>query len=161
MIQTFGNGTIEWFVDPIRRVLFSRWSGDFMGEDLLTALPAFWDPHPEAAQYGSVHDQLDYTGLIEHTHSRELMRMRVARFGEEQAGIRTAVVTGNPMKTFELKVTRVVAPEGRQFRMFGSNAAALDWVTADEPGNPSAARVRSDAQLPWWYHRTAARIDAG
>jgi hypothetical protein len=161
MITTFTYGTIEWFVDHSRRVLFSRWEGDFAGADLMAALPGIWAPHPEAGRYAGVHDQLDFIGIIEHRYARETMRLRNERFGEDEPGIRTAVVTADPMKIFDLKVTSVEAPAGRTFRMFGSNAAALAWVTADEPGNPSAATrlPNSEGALPWWYCRSAtARV---
>jgi len=156
MIQTFANGSIEWFVDQSRRILFSRWSGEFTGDQLLAVQPAFWGPHPEAARYGAVHDNLDFTGIIEHRYSRDLMRLRIERFGAEIPGTRTALVTSDPMKIFDLKVTAIQAPGERLFRMFGSNAAALDWVTAAEPGNPSAGLGKSSNALPWWFHRSSA-----
>jgi hypothetical protein len=159
MIHTFPDGTIEWFVDQSRPVLFSRWEGDFKGDDLLAAVPAFWDRYPEAAQYGAVHDQIDFTGIIEHRYARATMQMRAERFGPERLGTRTAVVTGDPMKTFDLKVTSVEAPGGRLFRPFSTNASALAWVAADEPGNPSACRDQSGGALPWWFDRTAPAAD--
>jgi hypothetical protein len=156
MLQTFIYGTIEWFVDHGRRVLFSRWEGDFTGDDLMTALPSLWGPHPEAGRYAGIHDQLDFTGIIEHRYARETMRLRAERFGEGDPGIRTAVVCLDPMKVFDLKVTTAEAPAGRAFRLFGNNAAALAWVTADEPGNPSAAanNPQSAYALPWWFERS-------
>jgi len=156
MIQTFNDGTIEWFVAPSRRVVFSRWEGDIRGDDLLSSSPAFWDRHPEAAQYGAVHDQLAFTGIIEHRFSRALMQMRTDRFGPELPGTRTAVVHADPIKAFDVKVTSVQAPGGRLFRLFANNASALAWVTADEPGNPSACRDQSGDPLPWWFHGAAA-----
>jgi len=160
MLQTFSDGTIEWFVDQSRRVLFSRWEGDFRGDDLLAAVPAFWDRYPEAAQYGAVHDQINFTGLIEHRYARATMQLRAERFGPELPGTRTAVVTKDPMKMFDIKVTSVEAPGGRLFRLFGTNASALAWVTADEPGNPSACRDLSSGIVPWWFHGAAvSRVD--
>jgi hypothetical protein len=97
---------------------------------------------------------LDFTGLIEHRFGRELMQQRAAFFKDPQPDVRTAIVSADPMKTLELKVTEIEVPE-RQFRLFGSNRAALEWVTADEPGNPSALRGRSESPLPWWFDRAA------
>jgi hypothetical protein len=64
------------------------------------------------------------------------------------------------MKLFEIKVTKVQTGD-RPMRMFGNNAAALEWVTADEPGNPSAVGSRSTAKLPWWFDRTEAAAGIG
>ena len=160
MLHTFSDGTIEWWVDQGRRVLFSRWEGDFGGDELLAAVPAFWDRYPEAAQYGAVHDQIDFTGIIEHRYARATMQMRAERFGPERPGTRTAVVTKDPMKMFDLKVTSVEAPGGRLFRLFATNASALAWVMADEPDNPSASHDLSGGALPRWFYGTAAsRVD--
>jgi hypothetical protein len=68
MLQTFANGSMEWFLDHDRRVLFGRWSGEFGGEDLLDVAPKLWQQHPELIDYGSVHDMLDFTGIIQHQH---------------------------------------------------------------------------------------------
>jgi hypothetical protein len=160
MLQTFANGAMEWFVDHDRHVLFGRWSGDFSGEELLTAIPLLWRQHPEVVDYGAIHDLLDFTGIIEHRYSRELMRRTVEAFGRPNPQRRTGVVTSDPMKVFEIKVVKVEAQD-RQIRLFGNNATALAWVTADAGGNPSAGGGRSAAALPWWFDRIAAAAEAG
>ena len=157
MLRTFANGTIEWFIDRSRHVVFSRWEGDVTGEEVLAVSPALWRQHLELVRFGAVHDQLDFTGVIEHRYGRELMRLREQTFGDAEPNLRTAVVTADPMKFFELKVVRIEAPANRQFRLFDNNAAALAWVTADEPGNPSALHGRKDGPLPWWFYRATAK----
>jgi len=158
MLRTFADGTIEWFIDHDRRVVFSRWEGDIRGDELLAASPALWREHPEVGRYGAVHDLLDFTGIIEHRYGRELMQLRDAFFGGPLPAVRTAIVSADPMKIFEIKVTTVQAPE-RQLRVFTSNAAALEWVTADEPDNPSAVREQSNGALPRWFDRNATAAD--
>jgi hypothetical protein len=76
------------------------------------------------------------------------MRLRTELVPDFNPQVRTAIVSSDPMKIFELKVTKASAPD-RQFRLFGSNAAALEWMMAEAPGNP-------DAALPWWFDRNAA-----
>jgi hypothetical protein len=154
MLRTFPHGSMEWFIDRVRCVVLSRWQGEFGGDELLASSPALWREHPEVGRYGAVHDLLDFTGVIEHRYGHELMRLRVEFFGADLPSVRTAIVSADPMKTLELKVTEIEVPE-RQFRLFGSNRAALEWVTADEPGNPSALRGRSESPLPWWFDRAA------
>ena len=160
MLQTFANGAMEWFVDHDRHVLFGRWSGEFGGEELLTASPLLWRQHPEVVNYGAIHDVLDFTGVIEHRYSRELMRRTVEAFGSPDPGRRTAIVTSDPMKIFEIKVVKAEAQD-RLLRLFGNNAVALEWVAADEPGNPSACGSRSAAPLPWWFEPQPATVASG
>jgi len=156
MIQTFSDGAIEWFIDRDRRVLFGHWSGDFGGEDLLEASPVLWQQYPELAEYGAIHDLLDFTGIVEHRYARELTRRLAELFGEPNPHRRTAIVAVDPMKVFELKATKADAPESRQLRLFGNNTVALEWVTADEPDNPSACSRPNAERLPWWFERKGA-----
>jgi hypothetical protein len=158
MLQTFANGAMEWFVDHHRRVLFGHWSGEFGGQELLAASPDLWRQHPELPGYGSIHDVLDFTGIIEHQYTRQLMRQLTEMAGTPDPLRRTAVVTSDPMKIFEIKVTKVETGD-RPIRLFGNNAAALQWVTADEPGNPSAGAGRSTAPLPWWIEREPVIVE--
>jgi hypothetical protein len=150
MLRTFTNGTIEYFIDRDRRIVFAHWNGDIRGDELLAAFPTFWRRHPEIGRLNAIHDMLDYTGLIEHRIARELMRLRAEFVKSPQPDVRTAIVSADPMKTTEIKVTKLNAPQ-RQFQVFASNAAALDWVTADEPGNLSAGLRDEGAALPWWF----------
>ena len=145
MLRTFANGTIEYFVDQTRRIVFARWEGDVRGDELLAASPELWRQYPEIGRWDAIHDQLDFIGILEHRYTRELMRLRSERVPDFDATTRTAVVTGDPMKTFELKVAKASAPS-RQFRLFGGNAAALDWMMADAP-------ERNRGPLPWWFDR--------
>ena len=158
MLRTFANGTIEYLIDQDRRIVFSYWAGDVRGDELLAASPALWRQYPELGRLNAIHDMLDFTGVIEHRFSQELMRLRAEYFKGTQPDVRTAIVSADPMKTFEIKVTQINAPE-RQFQVFPSNAAALDWVTADEPGNLSAGLRDKGAALPWWFEkRTPASV---
>ena len=79
-----------------------------------------------------------------------------ARF---QSQTRTAVISRDPMKAFEIKATKVTAPD-RQFGLFDSNATLLEWIIADEPGNRSPGSRRSDGALPWWFDRKSVRTGA-
>jgi hypothetical protein len=152
LLRTFTNGAIEYFFDRDRRIVFACWNGDIRGDELLSDSPDLWRQYPDVLRFNAIHDMLDYTGVIEHRFGRELMRLRAELLKNPQADVRTAIVSADPMKATEIKVTKLNAPE-RQFRVFASNAAALDWVTADEPGNQSAGlRDRGDA-LPWWFDR--------
>lgn len=148
MLRTFANGSIEYFIDPERRFVFARWEGDVRGDELLAASPELWRRYPEIGRSDAIHDMLDFTGMLEHRYTRELMRLRTELVPDFNPQVRTAIVSSDPMKIFELKVTKASAPD-RQFRLFGSNAAALEWMMAEAPGNP-------DAALPWWFDRNAA-----
>ena len=160
MLRTFTNGSIEYFIDQTRHLVFGRWEGDVRGDELLKVSPDLWRQHPEIGRFDAIHDMLDFTGLLEHRHTRELMKLRAELVSDFDPNVRTAVVSGDPMKVFEIKVTKVTAPE-RQFRLFGSNAAALAWMTADEPGNSRAGLDRSSDPLPWWFDRKLAADAAG
>jgi hypothetical protein len=39
MLRTFTNGSIEYFIDRTRSLIFGRWEGDFRGAELLETLP--------------------------------------------------------------------------------------------------------------------------
>jgi hypothetical protein len=155
MLQGFADGTIEYFIDHERHIVFGRWEGDVRGDELVAACPELWRRYPETGTASAVHDMLDFTGILEHRFTREMIRLRTELVRDFNPQICTAIVTADPMKTFELKVTKASAPD-RQFGVFGSNAAALEWVTADEPGNPCAGVGRSGG-LPWWFDRKAVR----
>jgi hypothetical protein len=159
MLKTFTNGSIEYFIDQERRVVFGRWEGDILGDELLAMLPELWRDFPEIGGWSAVYDMLDFTGILEHRHTREMMRLRTELVPDFNPQVRTAVVSRDPMKNFEIKVTKITAPD-RQFGLFGSNEAALEWITADEPDNPSPGPRRSDGALPWWFDRKSARSDA-
>jgi hypothetical protein len=159
MLRTFSNGSIEYFIDQERRVAFGRWEGDISGDELLADSPNLWRRYPEIGYLNAIHDLLDYTGVIEHRFGSELMRLRAEFFKDMQPGLRTAIVSADPMKPTEVKVTKLNAPQ-RRFRVFASNAAALDWVTADEPDNPSAGLRNRDSVLPWWFDRKSVRSSA-
>ena len=152
MLRTFTNGTIEYFIDPIRRLIFTRWEGDVRGEELLKASPELWRQYPEVGRWDAIHDMMDFTGLLEHRHTRALMQLRAELVLDFNPNVRTAVVSGDRMKTFEIKVTKVTAPD-RQFQLFESNAAALDWMSA---GTHRAAPDPAGAPLPWWFERKSA-----
>jgi hypothetical protein len=160
MLRTFASGTIEWFIDQNRHVVLSRWEGDIRGDELLAVSPVLWREHPEVGRYGAVHDLLDFTGVIEHRYGRELMRLRAEFFGHDLPPVRTAIVSADLMRNFELKVATIEAPE-RQFRLFASNRAGLDWVMANEPGNLSAIPDDQSAALPWWFDRAVVANRAG
>src|SRR3954471_21182390 len=117
MLRTFDNGTIEYFIDRGRRIVFARWAGDFGGDELLEASPQLWRQDPEIGRFSAIHDVLDFTGIVEHRYARELMRLRAEVFGNIDVEVRTAIVTSDPMKVFELKVTKAEAPENRLFRL--------------------------------------------
>lgn len=148
MLRTFDNGTIEYFIDRARRIICARWEGDVRGDELVDASPELWRLHPEIGQWDAIHDMLDYTGILEIRYSRELMRLRAELVPDFNPQVRTAVVSADPMKAFEIKVTKVTAPD-RHFQLFGSNTAALEWLMADVSANPGP--------LPWWFDRKAAR----
>ena len=148
MLRTFANGTIEYFIDPVRRLVFVRWEGDVRGDELVAASPELWRRSPEIGRSAAIHDMLDFTGILEHRYTRELMRLRTELVPDFNPQVRTAIVTSDPMKIFELKVTKASAPD-RQFRLFGSNAGALEWMMTETPDNP-------DAALPWWFERKPA-----
>ena len=152
MLRTFTNGSIEYFFDRDRRIVFARWNGDIRGDELMSDSPSLWRQYPDLVRFNAIHDMFDYIGVIEHRFGRELMQMRAEFFKDAQPDVRTAIVSADPMKSTEVKVTRLNAPE-RQFRVFASNAAALDWVTADEPGNPCAGLRDRGSALPWWFSR--------
>ena len=154
VLRTFANGSIEYLIDEPRHLTFGRWEGDVRGDELLAASPELWHAHPEIGRWDAIHDMRDFTGILEHRYTRELMRLRAERVPGFNPQVRTAVVSGDPMKIFEIKVTKATAPD-RQFRLFGSNAAALEWMIAEEPG-----RTQSGA-LPWWFDRKPAPNTAG
>ena len=156
MLRTFDNGSIEYFIDQKRRVAFGRWEGDVRGDELVAASPQLWRQHPEIGRWKAIHDMLDYTGILEHRYTRELMKLRSELVPGFDPQILTAVVSGDPMKIFEMKVTKVSAPD-RQFRLFGNNAAALRWVMEDEPESPA----NGDGPLPWWFDRKTATAPIG
>jgi hypothetical protein len=148
MLRTFANGSIEYFIDRDRRVVFARWDGDVRGDELVADAPELWRRYPEIGRWDAVHDMRDYIGILEIRYTRELMRLRAELVPGFDPYVRTAVVSSDPMKTFELKVTKASAPD-RQFRLFGGNAAALEWLMAEAPADPKAA-------LPWWFERKPA-----
>jgi hypothetical protein len=156
MLQSFANGAIEYFIDRNRHIVFGRWEGDFRGKDLLSSVPVLWRDYPEIGRSGAIHDMTDFTGMLEHRYTREMIRLRTELVPNFDPRVRTAIVTADPMKTVELKVTKASSPE-REFRVFSSNAAALEWVIADEPGNPCAVRGRPEGPLPWWFDRRPER----
>jgi hypothetical protein len=160
MLQSFANGAIEYFIDRDRHIVFGRWEGDFRGGELLASVTELWRDYPEIGRSGAIHDMTDFTGMLEHRHTREMIRLRAELVPDFDPRVRTAIVTADPMKTVELKVTKAAAPE-RAFRVFASNAAALEWVIADEPDNPCAAPGRRDGALPWWFDRRPERGGAG
>jgi hypothetical protein len=86
-----------------------------------------------------------------------LRRRLTEAFGQPNPLRRTGVVTLDPMKHFEIKVTKVQNGD-RPMRVFANNAAALEWVTADEPGNPSAVGGPGTANLPWWFDRRSTTV---
>jgi len=152
MLKTFDNGTIEYFIDRARRIVCARWEGDVRGDELVEASPELWRRDPEIGQWNAIHDMLDYTGILEIRYSRELMRLRAELVPDFNPQVRTAVVSADPMKIFEIKVTKVTAPD-RLFQLFWSNAAALEWLMEDATAAPGAA-------LPWWFDRKAVRGSA-
>jgi hypothetical protein len=152
MLRTFTNGSIEYFIDQTRHLAFGRWEGDVRGDELLAASPELWREHPEIGRWDAIHD---FTGMLEHRYTRALMQLRAELIPDFNPNVRTAVISGDPMKIFEIKVTKVTAPD-RQFRLFGSNAAALEWMVQEESGNPCAGLSRSSGSLPWWFDRKAA-----
>jgi hypothetical protein len=158
MLRTFPNGTIEWFIDRDRHVVLSRWEGDVRGDELLAESPAIWRQHPEIALYSSVHDLIDFTGVIEHRYGRELMQSKAAFFGPDIPSVRTAIVSLDPMKIFELKVTTIEQPD-RQFRLFDNNRAALEWVIGTEAGDPPILSDGRAVALPWWFDRLTPAAD--
>jgi hypothetical protein len=149
MLRTFTNGSIEYFIDRDRGLIFGRWEGDFRGNELLAALPSLWREFPEIGRWDAIHDMMDFTGFLEHRYTREMISLRAELVPDFNPQVRTAVVSADPMKTFEIKITKASAPD-RQFGLFGSNAAALDWMMADRPG---PAR---NSPLPWWFDRSIA-----
>jgi hypothetical protein len=151
MLRTFANGSIEYFIDRARQLVFGRWEGDFRGDELVQISPELWRLSPEIGRWNAIHDLVDYTGMLEHRYTRELMQLRATLVPGFDPSVLTAVVSVDPMKSFELKVTKVTAPE-RHFRLFGSNAAALRWIVGDIPLN-----VAAEAELPWWFDRTPPR----
>jgi len=155
MLRKFTDGTIEYFVDHVRHLVFARWEGDVRGDDLLATTPALWRTSPEIGRWAAIHDMLDFTGILEHRHSRELMLLRVELVPDFDPNVRTAIVSADPMKRFEIKVTNATAPN-RQFQLFASNAEALEWMSADEPGNPCAGLGRDAGPVPWWFDRKTA-----
>jgi hypothetical protein len=157
MLKDFANGSIEYFIDQERHIVFGRWEGDIFGDELLAALPDIWRDFPEIGRWNAVYDMLDFTGILEHRHTREMMRLRAELVPDFNPETRTAVVSRDPMKTFEIKVTKVTAPD-RQFGLFASNEAALAWAMADAPGIASPGR--SDSALPWWFDRKSVPSDA-
>lgn len=148
MLRSFDNGTIEYFIDREYRIVFARWDGDVRGDELVEASPEIWRCDPAIGQWDAIHDMLDYTGMLEIRYSRELMRLRAELVPGFNPQVRTAVVSADPMKIFEIKVTKATAPD-RSFRLFGNNAAALEWLTEDAPSKPGAAR-------PWWFDHKPA-----
>jgi hypothetical protein len=154
MLRTFADGSIEYFIDRERQLVFARWEGDVRGDELAAAAPELWRQHPEIGRSDAVHDMLDFTGILEHRYTRELMRLRAELVPGFDPQVRTGVVSSDPMKIFEIKVTKASAPD-RQFRLFGSNAAALEWMMEKE-----SARVRN-APLPWWFDRKMAATPIG
>ena len=159
MLRTFTNGSIEYFIDQTRQIVFGRWEGDIRGDELLAASPDLWRQYPELGRWAAIHDMMDFTGLLEHRHTRELMQLRAELVPDFDPAVRTAVVSGDVMKSFEIKVTKATAPN-RQFQLFASNAAALEWMAVDEPGNPCAGLGRNSAPLPWWFDRKPATTSA-
>jgi hypothetical protein len=155
MLRTFENGSIEYFIDQDRHIVFCRWEGDVRGDELLATSPELWRRHPEIGRWSAIHDQLDYTGILEHRYTRELMQLRASVIPDFDPQARTAIVTADLAKTFELKVAKANAPN-RLFQLFPSSAAALDWVIADEPGNPCAGLRDAGNALPWWFERKPA-----
>jgi hypothetical protein len=149
MLRSFANGSIEYFLDRGRSLVFGRWEGDFRGDELLLSLPELWREYPEIGRWDAIHDMMDFTGFLEHRYTREMIRLRSEQVPGFNPQVRTAVVTADPMKTFELKVTKASAPD-RHFGLFPSNAAALEWMIADEPARPSSG------PLPWWFGRKPA-----
>ncbi len=65
------------------------------------------------------------------------MRLRAELVPDFDPQVRTAVVSADPMKVFEIKATKATAPN-RLFKLFGSNAAALKWMMTEAPGNSDA-----------------------
>lgn len=159
MFSTFADGTIEYFIDQECRVVFGRWEGDIRGDELVATLPALWRDYPEIGRFSAIHDMIDFTGMLEHRFTREMIRLRNEHVPDFSSNVRTAIVTADRMKTLELKVTQASAPD-RQFHLFGSNAAALEWVMANEPGNPSVVTGRRSGVLPWWFDRESLGGDA-
>ena len=155
MLRTFTNGSIEYFIDQTRHLVFGRWEGDVRGDELLAASPELWREHPEIGRWDAIHDMLDFIGMLEHRYTRALMQLRAELAPGFDPQVRTAVVSHDPMKNFEIKVTKVTAPD-RQFRLFESVADALEWMTVDEPGNPCAGMRRDSAPVPWWFNRKPA-----
>ena len=153
MLRTFTNGSIEYFIDQARRVVFGRWEGDIRGDELLKTLPALWRDYPEIGRASAIHDMMDFTGILEHRYTREMIRLRTELVPNFDPHVRTAIVSADPMKNFEIKVTKASAPD-RQFRVFGSNASALEWMMAGEPD------TLRDGALPWWFDRKSVRSDA-
>jgi len=153
MLKTFTHASIEYFIDRDRSLVFGRWEGELFGDELLAALPDLWRDYPEIGLWDAIHDMRDFTGMLEHRYTREMIRLRSERVPGFDPEVRTAVVTGDPMKTFELKVTKAAAPD-RHFALFASNAAALDWMVAERPGRPR------DGALPWWFDRKPATTPA-
>ncbi|WP_395021600.1 hypothetical protein [Dongia sp.] len=149
MLRTFANGSIEYFIDRDRSLVFSRWEGDFRGEELLATLPSLWREFPEIGRWDAIHDMLDFAGFLEHRYTREMISLRAELVPGFDPQVRTAVVSADPMKTFEIKVTKASAPD-RHFGLFGSNADALDWMIAEQPERPR------DSPLPWWFDRKPA-----
>jgi hypothetical protein len=152
MIEKFPMGSLEWQLDPGLRVAFSRWEGEFSGDDLLAALQRTWHRHPELAGYGAVHDQLDFTGTIEHNHYPRIMQAWASFCGDPHAKNRTAIVNGSAMKFLEIKLLGLGGNAATELGLFPDNASALAWVIADAPGNPSAGG-RPSRPLPRWFHR--------
>ena len=153
MLRTFTNGSIEYFIDRDRSLIFGRWEGDFRGDELLASLPQMWRDHPEIGRWDAIHDMMDFTGFLEHRYTREMISLRAQLVPGFNPQVRTAVVTADPMKTFEIKVTKASAPD-RQFGLFASNAAALEWMMADQPA------AAGNSPLPWWFDRKPATTPA-
>jgi hypothetical protein len=154
MLKTFANGSIEYFIDRNRSLVFGRWAGDFRGDELLACLPALWREHPEIGLWDAIHDMMDFVGFLEHRYTCEMIQLRAELVPGFNPQVRSAIVTADPMKSFEIKVTKASAPD-RHFGVFASNAEALRWMARESPDH---AR---NGPLPWWLERRKAANPAG
>jgi hypothetical protein len=160
LLENFSNGALDWQPDPVRRVVFSRWQGEFGGAELIKLLQRVWAERPELAAYNVLHDQRDFTGTIEHHFYPRLMQGWAAFCGGPTARNRTALVNGSALKFLEVKLLGLEHDSQVQVSLFPDNHAALAWVTEDVPGNPAAAGAGIDPAtfpLPGWFDRRVRR----